>query len=126
MQDKLEKYAELALYVRELEAEMEKLKIEIFPAIQTVGQAVKIPNGTFSVVNRTTYEYSNEFLETERQLKATLKALQEEEVASGKATKKESQSFMFRAVSESKLGERKILEWLLNSRDGDYQSVDKA
>lgn len=122
MQDKLEQYAQISLYIRELETELEKLKEEIFPALKTVGEAVRIPDGTFSVMNRSTWKFSDEYKEVESKSKADLKALQQAEIDSGRATKEESQSLVFRPISEAKLGERRIIEMILNNRDQMYKN----
>jgi alpha-galactosidase/6-phospho-beta-glucosidase family protein len=94
----LEEYAAKKAELQALEEELVAMEPKVLTALEKAGvDTLKENYGTFSVVYRKRWTYSEELTEKEKEYKTIVKARQQEEQQSGEATAEETKGLSFRA-----------------------------
>lgn len=82
----LQEYAELSLRIKADEARKKMLQVALEEHFGQKEATVKMPFGTFKMVSRTTYEYSDRIKEAEDDLKIAKVEEQEQNIATPNTT----------------------------------------
>ncbi len=95
--EKFKQYAEIKNKIKALTTEAKDIEKEVLSEMQEIeAKTVKSDFGTFSIVERKSWTYTDEVKELEMQNKVTITAIKKLEEEEGKATLKVSESLMFR------------------------------
>lgn len=88
--NKIERYAELKIEIAGLEKELEKLKTEIMPEVELLGEVI-VPLGRFSITKLNRWTYTPAVKALEEAVK--IKKVEEEEKGIAKVTVINSMTF---------------------------------
>lgn len=97
----LKKFADKKREMKELQAELDALEPKVLGFLEKQGlDTLKEPWGTYSIVTRKKWSYTDTLIEKEKQFKIIIADMQLEEKNSGEAKAEEIKGLSFRARDE--------------------------